>query len=169
MCAVSPQVPQCTWGDQYFPWSNVVDLHHLLVHWLRRHGPSHLLWEGGLPADRNHGETHDNEYPIYIKEWSKGFVLKCIKSDNALAVPKVFTVLHPLTRWWRRLPCMAPNYPSGAWFVAQGHFGTISNPLLATLPTELCRTQNWENLIFFNNFITDIFFLKYMYIWSIWN
>lgn len=52
------QVSWCTGGDQYLPWSNVAHLYHLSFHWLWRHGPSHLLWEGGLPADRNHGEIY---------------------------------------------------------------------------------------------------------------
>lgn len=65
ICVTSVQVSRCTGGDQYLSWSNVADLHHLLVHRLWRHGPSHLLWEGGLPADRNHGEiaVHQRSLP----------------------------------------------------------------------------------------------------------
>lgn len=54
-CVISLQVSRRTGGDQHLPWSDVADLYHLLVHRLRRHGPSHLLRERGLPSDRNHG------------------------------------------------------------------------------------------------------------------
>jgi len=51
------QVPRHPAGDQHLPGGHVAHLHHLPVHRLRGHGASHLLREGGVSADRHHGET----------------------------------------------------------------------------------------------------------------
>lgn len=50
------QIPRPAGRNQQLPGSHVAHLHHLPLHWLRRHGPPHLLREGGLPAHRHHGK-----------------------------------------------------------------------------------------------------------------
>ncbi|KAM4575203.1 small conductance calcium-activated potassium channel protein 1b isoform 2-T2 [Fundulus diaphanus] len=55
IAAWTVRVSRCTGSNKHLPRSNVVDLHHFLVHWLWRHGPSHLLWERSLPVNRNYG------------------------------------------------------------------------------------------------------------------
>lgn len=50
------QIPRPAGRNQQLPGSHVAHLHHLPLHRLRRHGPPHLLREGGLPAHRHHGK-----------------------------------------------------------------------------------------------------------------
>ncbi|XP_065713568.1 small conductance calcium-activated potassium channel protein 3 isoform X3 [Patagioenas fasciata] len=49
------EVPRPAGRHQQLPGRHVAHLHHLPLHRLRRHGPAHLLREGGLPAHRHHG------------------------------------------------------------------------------------------------------------------